>query len=656
MFWHIDEIIGNEDRQQYQIKANLFNQAHEVIKVGQTAESYRMQVVDYPNAHTNLLTKIQKEEIHRRLIEDCQRWQKVSIARPEIIDIFMYQDQLCYVEKKIDASPLSVIDQSLSLYEGLILLKELLSILNHIHEQRTDIGNQPLLHLNLSPDTVYLTTDQEFYFIHFDFSVLVELRAKFERQAVGQSVSGVAPEISRGRYAEGSDLFALGMTILSAMTAMPIHQIDQRIQANAFFEHDLIMPKPIQALFEKLVHYKLSERFSCVDAVIKAINALPPNVLPKPSPDLYFKNKVVLPEIKDEQISVNPKNNHVSTQALIIAAQPEPNLDDELEVEVLNHLQENIPKSLIISVTFFLVLILLVGVYWFNFRQSSAPEDSKSTSTAQNPQTLITQPQILNPSHENKEQLKITPSKATIQWIKIPAGSFSMGSTDDLAYENEKPVRLVHIKAFEISATEITVAQYRACVDKGVCDLEETDQADWGDSQHCNYFQDRMDWPMNCISWHQADQFAKWVDGHLPSEAQWEYVAKSLGKTDRYPWGETSKGCKFAVLADTHSQVCKYNQTQMVCSIPQGNTLQGVCDMIGNVAEWTADEYHPDYKDAPLDDQPWITSADFKSEILHRSYRGSAFDEQDDPRVSKRGEYAPDTRRINLGFRVVRYE
>ena len=106
MFWHIDEIIGNEDRQQYQIKANLFNQAHEVIKVGQSAESYRMQVVDYPNAHTNLLTKPQKEEIHRRLIEDCQRWQKITLARPEIIDIFMYQDQLCYVEKKIEASTL----------------------------------------------------------------------------------------------------------------------------------------------------------------------------------------------------------------------------------------------------------------------------------------------------------------------------------------------------------------------------------------------------------------------------------------------------------------------------------------------------------------------------------------------------------------------
>jgi sulfatase modifying factor 1 len=653
MFWHIDEIIGNEDRQQYQIKANLFNQAHEVIKVGQSAESYRMQVVDYPNAHTNLLTKPQKEEIHRRLIEDCQRWQKITLARPEIIDIFMYQDQLCYVEKKIEASPLSVIDQSLSLYEGLILLKELLLILNHIHEQRTDIGNQPLLHLNLSPDTVYLTTNQEFYFIHFDFSVLIELRAKFERQAVGQSVSGVAPEISRGRYAEGSDLFALGMTILSAMTAMPIHQIDQRIQANAFFEHDLIMPKPIQALFEKLVHYKLSERFSSADAVLKAINALPPNVLPKPSPDLYFKNKVVLPEIKDEQTSVNQKTQNLSNQALMIVSQQESNSEAALEVEVLNHLQENIPKSLVILSILIVFLILSACVYYFAFRTSTEIEAPKKRSNSQIAKTV---PQILNPSIESKDQSKATQSKATIQWIKIPAGSFSMGSTDELAYENEKPLRLVQVKAFEISATEITVAQYRACVDKGVCDLEEIDQADWGDSQHCNYFQDRMDWPMNCISWHQANQFAKWVNGQLPSEAQWEYVAKSLGKTERYPWGEISKGCKFAVLADTHSQVCKYNHPQMVCSIPQGHTLQGVCDMIGNVAEWTADEYHPDYKGAPLDDQPWITSADFKSEIIHRSYRGSAFDEQDDPRVSKRGEYAPDTRRINLGFRVIRYE
>jgi formylglycine-generating enzyme required for sulfatase activity len=136
-----------------------------------------------------------------------------------------------------------------------------------------------------------------------------------------------------------------------------------------------------------------------------------------------------------------------------------------------------------------------------------------------------------------------------IEMIFIEAGSFNIGSGNG----TEQPIQEVQIRRnFYVSKTEMTVGQYRTCVDARHCSTPICDVgiSNWTDSITSNEVQ-----PMNCINWHEARIFAKWVGGDLLTEAQWEYVAKSKGKSITYPWGDMNPNCQ---LAKSHNK-CMYN-------------------------------------------------------------------------------------------------
>jgi hypothetical protein len=133
--------------------------------------------------------------------------------------------------------------------------------------------------------------------------------------------------------------------------------------------------------------------------------------------------------------------------------------------------------------------------------------------------------------NRNKEILL---RKLGIVAVKIPGGSFMMGSTS--GDSDEKPVRRVRVGTFYMSKTEVTVGQYRTCVKAGVCSKPDTS------SKYCKGYGNwdksgRENHPINCVDWKQARTFAQWVGGDLPTEAQWEYAARSAGKDWKYPWG-----------------------------------------------------------------------------------------------------------------------
>ncbi len=231
----------------------------------------------------------------------------------------------------------------------------------------------------------------------------------------------------------------------------------------------------------------------------------------------------------------------------------------------------------------------------------------------------------------------------SVEWVRIEGGNFNMGSNDEHSYNNEKPVHSVTVPTFEMSKTEVTVDHYRACVNAGACTGPNYGgNCNWGKS-------DRGAHPINCVDWSQAQAFAKWAGGRLPSEAEWEYAARSGGRDWRYPWGNEEATCDLAVMEGV-KEGCGRDSTWPVCSKPSGNTSQGLCDMAGNIWEWVQDGYHYNYEGAPSDGSAWESPAG--SDRVGRG--GSWLDGARYVRSARRGGDFHGDRYDYLGFRLVR--
>ncbi len=250
----------------------------------------------------------------------------------------------------------------------------------------------------------------------------------------------------------------------------------------------------------------------------------------------------------------------------------------------------------------------------------------------------------------NEENLRIEEKRKIIQTLQvengfelifIKGGSFQMGRED--GPNDEKPTHNVIVRDFYISKTEVTVGQYKKCVEAKVCSKP-------GEGGFCNWDKWFVDnHPINCVNWSQALIFATWVGGHLPSEVQWEYAARSGGKNIKYPWGNVDVTCDVANYGD-----CYDKGTIAVCSKEDGNTMQGVCDMGGNVWEWLSDEWHKSYVGAPTDDMGWCTNLCDTNVSVRRVSRGGSFGRPlTNLRSTFRFSHLANIQLDNLGFRIL---
>ncbi len=99
-------------------------------------------------------------------------------------------------------------------------------------------------------------------------------------------------------------------------------------------------------------------------------------------------------------------------------------------------------------------------------------------------------------------------------WVTISTGEFQMGSEN--GRDSEKPIHTVSVEAFEIARYEVTNRQYIQCVLAGVC----------GAPTNLTYdIQKNELYPVTDINWYDARTFCEWLDGRLPTEAEWEKAA-----------------------------------------------------------------------------------------------------------------------------------
>jgi hypothetical protein len=158
--------------------------------------------------------------------------------------------------------------------------------------------------------------------------------------------------------------------------------------------------------------------------------------------------------------------------------------------------------------------------------------------------------------------------------VLIPGGSFTMGTESGTL--GEGPAHSVTLSPFWMDRAEVTRDDYALCVEAGVCT-----------SPKCTLTLEGTR-PVECTDWTQARTFCDWRGARLPTEAEWERAAQGL-RGGLYPWGSGAPSCSLAV-----SDPCG-EETLEVCSLPGGDTDEGLCDMAGNVSEWVMDWYSDTY-------------------------------------------------------------
>jgi len=219
--------------------------------------------------------------------------------------------------------------------------------------------------------------------------------------------------------------------------------------------------------------------------------------------------------------------------------------------------------------------------------------------------------------------------------VQVPAGDFGMGcdaAVDDKCSDDEKPLHTPSISAFEIDRTEVTQAQYAACMSAGKCG-----------AASCDWNCDNQDLPASCVTWTQANAYCGWAGKRLPTEAEWEKAAR--GDQDfKYPWGNNAPDCSRANLSGCSGSALP------VGSLATGASPYGALDMAGNMVEFVADWYDETYyASSPAADPPGPKSG------TRYGGRGGGFKSGAEYlRTSKRDWYDATDAAASLGFRCAR--
>lgn len=242
------------------------------------------------------------------------------------------------------------------------------------------------------------------------------------------------------------------------------------------------------------------------------------------------------------------------------------------------------------------VLVSLVLLFGCHASQSEAPAEVASPLPGPGPAPTTPGP--------------VPPATDTVR-VAVPAGTFIMGSPADEADrdKDEGPQQTLSISAFEMDKNPVTVAEFVQLASR----LEAADAAPWSVASdtpaswqgRCTIGGDVPDAPATCVPWATARAYCQERGGGLPTEAQWEYAARA-GAVTAYPGGSDYAAEHAVSSVDCGRRGCLGAAAPVVDSGPRCNSW-GLCDLSGNVWEWTSTDYREslgDDLDTPVVGEP----------------------------------------------------
>jgi formylglycine-generating enzyme required for sulfatase activity len=304
-------------------------------------------------------------------------------------------------------------------------------------------------------------------------------------------------------------------------------------------------------------------------------------------------------------------------------------------------------------------------------KPAEGPEAGRAEKAKRMPAEARAQEEPLSAERGGKK-LVIGGDKLSIEFLRVPAGRFLMGSSDrdSMADNDEKPQHTLELPDYWMAHAPVTVKQFTAFAEANpnfqtTAEKEGSGYAytgsKWEDVKGASWktprgpesgVKQRADHPVTQISWDDAMAYCKWLHNlfkgqlpanhilRLPSEAEWEKAARGAAG-NLYPWGNDApddKRCNFNMNIKDTTPVGQYS--------PQGDSPYGCADMAGNVWEWT----HTLFKGYPYQQDD---GREKENTSGSRVLRGGAFDGLDRyVRCAVRNYYDPSNRSDDLGFRL----